>query len=249
MHNEYVQTNKNLNYSGIQKLINFETGLKNYNRYIAKLIVNSLPLQENRDRRSRVMDFGAGIGTIADILRDKYQLIVDCVELDLELIDLLRRKKYKSFSGIEKINSKYRYIYTSNVLEHIEDDLEMLKKLFRAIETNGKLVVYVPAHPILFSNFDYSVGHFRRYKKNDLVEIVKNAGFSIEKCNYVDSFGFLLALIFKYKNKLFKNSEISQRYLYIYDNLIYPISRTLDSLGLKFIMGKNIFLVAKKLDN
>lgn len=249
MHNEYVQTNKNLNYSGIQELINFETGLKNYNRYIAKLIVNGLPLQEIRDRRSGVMDFGAGIGTIADILRDKYQLIVDCVELDLELIDLLRRKKYKSFSGIEKINSKYRYIYTSNVLEHIEDDLEMLKKLFRAIETNGKLVVYVPAHPILFSNFDYSVGHFRRYKKNNLVKIVKNAGFSIEKCNYVDSFGFLLALIFKYKNKLFKNSEISQRYLYIYDNLIYPISRTLDSLGLKFIIGKNIFLVAKKLDN
>ena len=172
MHNEYVQNNKNLNYSGIQELINFETGLKNYNRYIAKLIVNSLPLQEIRDRRSGVMDFGAGIGTIADILRDKYQLIVDCVELDLELIDLLRRKKYKSFSGIEKINSKYRYIYTSNVLEHIEDDLEMLKQLFRAIETNGKLVVYVPAHPILFSNFDYFQGLLGENLTNKVLQAI-----------------------------------------------------------------------------
>lgn len=249
MNNPFIQTNKHLKYSGIQELVNFEFGLRNYNNYIAELIVGSLPLQEIKDRRSGVMDFGAGTGTIAEILREQYQLIVDCLEIDLELIDLLKRKKFKTFSGLEMINFKYRYIYTANVLEHVEDDLQVLKKLFRVIETNGKLLVYVPAQPILFSNFDYRVGHFRRYRRDDLVEIVKSAGFSIEKCNYVDSFGFLVALIFKYKSKLFKNSEITQRNLCIYDNFVYPISRTLDQLGLKYIIGKNIFLVAKKLDN
>jgi 2-polyprenyl-3-methyl-5-hydroxy-6-metoxy-1,4-benzoquinol methylase len=249
MHNKFIQTNKNLNYSGIQELINFETGLKNYNSHIAKLNVDSMNLQEIRDRKERVMDFGAGIGTIAEILRDKYQLIVDCVEVDLGLIDLLRRKKFKTFSGIEKLNSKYRYIYASNVLEHIEDDSGVLKKLFSVIEVNGKLLVYVPAHPILFSNFDYTVGHFRRYRRSNLVQIVKNAGFSIEKCVYVDSLGFFVALIFKFKSKIFKNSDISERNLSFYDNLIYPISKKLDALGLKLIIGKNILLIAKKLDD
>ena len=100
--------------------------------------------------------------------------------------------------------------------------------------------------PILFSSFDHRVGHFRRYQKKKLIKIVKEAGFSIEKCVYSDCIGFLAALMFKLKSKLFKNSDISQRNLIFYDKVVYPLSKTLDSLGLEFIIGKNLLLVAQK---
>ena len=122
----------------------------------------------------------------------------------------------------------------------------VLKKLYNTLEVNGKLLIYVPAMPILFSNFDLRVGHFRRYQKKKLIKLVKEAGFSIEKCTYSDCLGFLAALIFKLKSKLLKNSDISQGNLALYDKIIYPISKTLDSFGLKYIIGKNILLVAKK---
>jgi SAM-dependent methyltransferase len=192
------------------------------------------------------MDFGAGTGTIAEILRDEYQLIVDCIEVDSSLIDVLKGKKFRVFSDLENLHCKYKYIYTSNVIEHIEDDLIVLKKLFEALEINGKLLIYVPAMPILFSSFDYRVGHFRRYQKKKLIKIVKEAGFSIEKCVYSDCIGFLAALIFKLKSKLLKNSDISQRNLIFYDKIVYPVSKTLDLLGLEYIIGKNLLLIAKK---
>lgn len=246
MENKYTQSSTNSNYSGIEELINFEIGLKNYNRHTTKLIFDNLFMSRSKVQSPKTMDFGAGTGTIAEILRDEYQLIVDCIEVDSSLIDILKGKKFKVFSDLEKLNCKYKYVYTSNVIEHIEDDLVVLKKLFDALEINGKLLIYVPAMPILFSSFDHRVGHFRRYQKKKLIKIVKEAGFSIEKCVYSDCIGFLAALMFKLKSKLFKNSDISQRNLIFYDKVVYPLSKTLDSLGLEFIIGKNLLLVAQK---
>jgi 2-polyprenyl-3-methyl-5-hydroxy-6-metoxy-1,4-benzoquinol methylase len=246
MENKYTQSSTNSNYSGIEELINFEIGLKNYNAHTAKLIFNNLFMSRTKNQKPNIMDFGAGTGTIAEILRDKYQLIVDCIEVDSSLIDVLKGKKFKVFSDLENLHCKYKYIYTSNVIEHIEDDLVVLKKLFEALEINGKLLIYVPAMPFLFSSFDYRVGHFRRYQKKKLIKIVKEAGFSIEKCVYSDCIGFLAALMFKLKSKLLKNSDISQRNLIFYDKIVYPVSKTLDSLGLEYIIGKNLLLVAKK---
>ena len=244
MENKYTQSSTNSNYSGIEELINFEIGLKNYNRHTAKLIFDNLFM--SRAQKPKIMDFGAGTGTIAEILRDEYQLIVDCIEVDSSLIDVLKGKKFRVFSDLENLHCKYKYIYTSNVIEHIEDDLIVLKKLFEALEINGMLLIYVPAMPILFSSFDYRVGHFRRYQKKKLIKIVKEAGFSIEKCVYSDCIGFLAAFIFKLKSKLLKNSDISQRNLIFYDKIVYPVSKTLDLLGLEYIIGKNLLLIAKK---
>ena len=249
MKNRYTQTKGNHSYAGITELVNFEIGLRNYNNHTAKLIYKSINFGKLIDHGSKVIDFGAGVGTIAEILKNKYQLIIECIEIDPVLITVLDKKKFKTFSNIEKINSKYKYIYTSNVLEHIEDDLGALKKLNNILEPQGKMIIYVPANPILFSDFDYRVGHFRRYQRKELVKIAKDAGFSIEKCIYSDSLGIWAALLFKAKIKIFKNSNVSQKNLEFYDHFIYPISKILDLIGFKFLFGKNLLLVAKKSGN
>ena len=43
-----------------------------------------------------------------------------------------------------------------------------------------------------------------------------------------------------------KNKNSPKNSLKFYDKLIFPVSRFLDSLGFKYIVGKNIFVSLKK---
>jgi SAM-dependent methyltransferase len=144
------------------------------------------------------------------------------------------------------IGKKFKCIYTSNVLEHIDDDLDALIKLGRLLQPQGKLAIYTPALPFLFSNLDYQAGHFRRYRKQELISKVQLAGFKVEKCFYNDSLGVIASLVLKvvgYRNKFGLGHGKS---LIIYDRFFYPISQVLDALGMRFLGGKNLFLFAVK---
>ena len=59
-----------------------------------------------------------------------------------------------------------------NVLEHIEDDRAELLSAYRALPVGGFLLLFVPALPQLYSKFDRSVGHFRRYYKKELIHFL-----------------------------------------------------------------------------
>ena len=54
------------------------------------------------------------------------------------------------------------FVYTFNVLEHIEDDAAALTHVGRALRHRGKLLGYVPAFEVLYTSMDRWVGHLRR---------------------------------------------------------------------------------------
>ncbi len=58
---------------------------------------------------------------------------------------------------------RFDIIYYIDVLEHIEDDAAELRAASRLLARGGRLVVLAPAFPCLYSRFDRSIGHFRRY--------------------------------------------------------------------------------------
>lgn len=64
-----------------------------------------------------------------------------------------------------------------DVLEHIEDPSLFLAELKRVLEEGGLLFITVPAHQWLFSDFDSSIGHFRRYSRKSLDKELTAAGF------------------------------------------------------------------------
>ena len=99
---------------------------------------------------------------------------------------------------------------------------------------------------ILWSKLDEVVGHYRRYEISKLRKLLKKAGFKIIKINYSDSLGFFITLIWRFLNKVNKNPLPSKRSLIFYDRFIFPFSRIIDSFGFKYLIGKNIVLVAKK---
>ena len=235
-----VQNNLNINYSGVQELKNTEQGLQFYTKDIVKKIKKALKITEG----TIVLDFGAGTGQLAELWRDNYSINPTCLEIDPMLVEILIKKKFKVFQKIEQIQEKFAFVYTSNVLEHIEDDLATLIDIKNIMSVNGRLVIYVPALKFLFSNFDVSVGHYRRYSKKELIEKVTDAGFKVEKCFWNDSLGVLASLVVKLLSSKGKYKTGGVKSLLIYDKVVYPISKILDFFLFKYLIGKNLFLIA-----
>ena len=66
-----------------------------------------------------------------------------------------------------------------DVIEHIQDDVRVLKEAARALHAGGGLVITVPQHPFLWSRFDKRAMHVRRYAARELRDKVTAAGFEV----------------------------------------------------------------------
>jgi SAM-dependent methyltransferase len=169
---------------------------------------------------------------------------VICIEPDSLLRRRLQAKQFEVHGSLDAVPEKsVPYIYSLNVLEHIEDDLKALGELYRRLMPGGTLLIYVPAFEILFSSADRRIGHKRRYTKAVLVRRLETAGFQVARATYVDSLGFLVALLFK----LIGNEEgrINPLAVRIFDKWIFPLSIVLDYM-MSYVAGKNILVLAHR---
>ncbi len=65
------------------------------------------------------------------------------------------------------------------VLEHIEDDQAAVELWSRWLNANGHLLLSVPANPERYGDMDAKVGHYRRYSRSRLAEVLGKAGFEV----------------------------------------------------------------------
>ncbi len=66
-----------------------------------------------------------------------------------------------------------------DVLEHIEDDVRVLAQAHRALRRGGGLLITVPQHRFLWSQYDEHAHHVRRYGARELRDKLLQAGFRI----------------------------------------------------------------------
>ena len=74
-----------------------------------------------------------------------------------------------------------------DVLEHIEDDAQFLKDVFRLLKPGGYFFITVPAYNALWSPEDDHAGHFRRYSLRDLDSKLTKTGFRTHYKSYLFS--------------------------------------------------------------
>ncbi|HXX19660.1 MAG TPA: methyltransferase domain-containing protein [Candidatus Acidoferrum sp.] len=79
---------------------------------------------------------------------------------------------------------KFDLVFLFDVLEHIADEDVFLKALAFHLAPRGKLLINVPAGQLLFSKYDESAGHVRRYSIQTLSESGRRSGLQIEKWSY-----------------------------------------------------------------
>ena len=208
-------------YNGTYILENNELYLDGYNRYIIELLTRK---SREFTQNEKILDFGAGIGTLAKIFSEAYGIKPFLIEIDPEQIKKLKKEGFSVYQKIQEYPHSFDFIYTSNVLEHIQDDKKILSEIYSKMKPNGLLAIYVPAFPILFTDLDTAVGHFRRYTKNELEDKVKSAGLEVIYSHYADSIGFAVLLTVKIlaKKRILRfNNKASVK-----TRLVYPVTDT-----------------------
>jgi len=235
-----VQTQDRTDFSAVRELWANERSLPNYNLDVVSKLSRHLA------GSSEVLEFGAGIGALGRLWLSKTGVRPDCVEIDERLRQVIVERGFRCYASLDAVAKAYDGIYTSNVLEHIEDDVSILKKLHKVLKPGGTLAIYVPAFMCLYSHLDTAVGHYRRYGRKELVSKLEQANFTIVQSRYVDSIGFLAWLALKIRGPRKGGDDHLDRNLHVYDRYGYPVSAFLDELAFKHLFGKNLLVVARR---
>ncbi len=76
-----------------------------------------------------------------------------------------------------EIDEKFDLLCTFEVLEHQEDDVGALRTWRRFLRDGASILLSVPAFQRRFGPWDERAGHFRRYERAQLVDVLRWAGF------------------------------------------------------------------------
>lgn len=148
-----------------------------------------------------VLELGSGIGGLTRYLASRPFLVVSDIT-PFYLSKLCER--YHGWEGIQVCQldldeedwsglpeAPFDTVVASNVLEHIRDDLRVLRKAYTLLQPNGQVVLIVPAGPQLYGPIDAAIGHYRRYNRAELCEKLEAVGFTVMRCHHVNLLGIV----------------------------------------------------------
>jgi len=202
--------------------------------------------------KERVLEVGAGMGSTTLNLCDGSQKQWVCLEPDPSLFQILKgrieQQELPSCCTAMKgtlqdlpPSKKFDTIMYIDVIEHIENDAQELNRAVSLLEPGGFLIVLVPAHQFVFSEFDKSLGHYRRYNKEKLETIIP-AGLKKEKLFYLDSLGLLASVVNKY---FLKQDYPTLKQIIFWDKTIVRFSKVTDFL-INYQTGKSLIGIWQK---
>lgn len=224
-----------------------------------KAIINNLLNKlYHKGNNLRIAEIGCGGGGMISHL-GRYGLAIG-VDIYDKALKLCRKRKIPHLCQADALNlpflnDRLDIVCAFDLLEHIDDDLSLLREFFRVCKKGGRLLISVPANKLLWSGFDEFDHHRRRYNRRELQSKIKKAGFTIEKLSYTMVTLFpLIFIIRKGRRKLARDREISldkadlERPNRLINKLLALILR-LEARLIKIInfpFGSSLICVAKK---
>jgi SAM-dependent methyltransferase len=175
----------------------------------------------------RTVEIGAGIGTFSERLlasgvRDLLAIEPNDVcarELEARFGDDRRvrivRETVLASPTLRAEGSSFDFALCLNVVEHIEDDFAAVDAMARALRPGGTLGLLVPGHPRLYGSIDSAYGHFRRYTRAAVAQLVSRAGLELVELR---SFNLLGVLGWWLKSR--GATSIDRRSLAVYETLV-----------------------------
>ena len=137
----------------------------------------------------RVLEIGAGIGNLtSNLVPRKVYWASDINPQYARSIEEL--KQTRPYLHVQYTDASEEQTYPEpqfdtviclNVVEHLQDDLKALQNIRASLQKDGRAIILVPNGPQLYGSLDRVLGHFRRYTKEQLVDVCERAGFRVEK--------------------------------------------------------------------
>jgi len=183
-----------------------------------------------------VADIGGGNGFVAQFLQKSgYEMVL--VEPGEDGIRLAQQRGIRQIVGTTLQDAEFQpnsipAAGLFDTLEHIRDDLGILKDLHGILKPGGRLYITVPSYQGLRSVEDDYVGHVHRYSRKALIRILDQAGFVMDYSSYFFTFlifpifflrslPYHLGLVKKFDEKWFiRQLDPESPFL---DRLVYPL--------------------------
>jgi SAM-dependent methyltransferase len=133
----------------------------------------------------RVLEVGCGTGNVLHALEEACAggMVVG-MDLFLEGLNFAGQRCSCSLvlGDIEKppFRERFNLVGAFDVIEHIPDDLEVLRSIHAMLAPGGRVLVTVPAHQSLWSYFDAASHHCRRYELSELRQKLIQTGYEVE---------------------------------------------------------------------
>ena len=194
-----------------------------------------------------ILEVGSGLGDFAAQFSPEQHVIAS--DSDSSCIQSLTAR-FSSTPHVEiskvdirepiALSERVDTVLAINVLEHITDDGQAMKNAAAAVKPGGSIVLFVPAYPALYGQFDRLVGHVRRYTPSSLRHVVEDAGLNVRELrpvNFIGGIAWWVAV------RLGKSTRPRPSLIRIYDRILVPIVRLLER-RIRPPFGQSLFCVA-----
>ncbi len=185
-----------------------------------------------------MLEAGSGIGNLTEFFLDRERLA--CVDADPFYVERLNQRyghlanlsfHEADLSQLERCSdlrsARLDTIVCINVLEHIEDDAKVLRNFFQLLRPGGHALLLVPAHPRLYSAMDKTLGHYRRYTRDEMVGKLQTAGFDVvadQGFNRLGTLGWFVS------GKILGRTTLSAGQMKLYERLL-PVAKVVERIG------------------
>lgn len=222
------------------------------NRLIIYAIQHYFPHAQN------ILEIGCGTGFVLQEIEKKLPQITcsgsEIFAKGLEFANqrLSRTTLFQMDARKIPFSEEFDIIGAFDVLEHIEQDRDVLRQMYQATQIGGGIILTVPQHPWLWSQADTYAHHVRRYVNQDLIVKLKQAGFKVAKVTSFVSLLLPLMLISRLNSRSPSPNYDPISELKISGPLNYVLEKVLDverwfiKLGFSFPLGGSLLVIAYK---
>jgi SAM-dependent methyltransferase len=177
-----------------------------------EIILDTLKRHVSDLSGKRMLEIGCGNGNILRYLKERTELQLTGGDLFMEGLRFCRGQAdiplYQMNATSLPFHNYFDIIGMFDVLEHIEDDEQVLQECRKALNEKGRLVLTVPACPSLWGPFDELSHHQRRYSRRALREKLERAGFAIERSPHFMFFLFPFVYTVRFLKRRLSRTEV-----------------------------------------
>lgn len=200
-----------------------------------------------------ILDVGAGSGFFSKkLLSDTTAKEAWCVDISYkqDSDDLEAGKPIYFRRSIDKVNADL--VLLMDVLEHVDDDVGLLKDYATKVPSGARFLISVPAFQFLWSGHDVFLEHKRRYRLNQIENVVRQAGLTVKHGAYYFGAVFPIAAAIRLVSNLMQRgrykaqSQLSQHHSFVNGTLAAMCSAELPIFLSNRLAGLTVFVFAEK---